>query len=183
MKHPSELGTLRRLVAEVAKAYKQEPYEVIIDLGFELLDPLENFGYHCAPVNALAFAATGGDGVHVSLLDGEPCDGAVVLTTPTGDTPNSVVGETFRDFLRLGYFGGWAWLEELGYVGTRASLQREYAQEPKLAKPARRLLDEVRSTFTLEPFHDVAAHLARLEKYTEGLLLPDPTEWANKHGV
>jgi len=41
MNDPSELGTLRRLVADVAKAYKRAPYEVIIELGFELLDPLE----------------------------------------------------------------------------------------------------------------------------------------------
>ena len=183
MKDPTELGTLRRLVADVAKAYKREPYEVIMDLGFELLDPLENFGYHCTPVNSLAFGATGGDGIHLSLLNGEPRDGAVVLTTPTGDNPNSVVAETFSDFLRLGYFGGWGWLEELGYVTTPATLQGKYAQDPKLAKPARRLLQELRSTFTLEPFQDVAAHFARLQKYTESLRLPDPTEWAQKHGV
>ena len=157
--------------------------DVMMDLGFELLDPLENFGYHCTPVNALAFGATGGDRVHFSLLDGEPCNGAVVLTTPTADNPNSVVAETFRDFLRLGYFGGWEWLEELGYLPTRAARQDRYAREPKLAKPARQLLQELRSTFALEPFQDVAAHFACLQKHTEALRLPDPTEWARKHGV
>jgi hypothetical protein len=169
---PSELDTLRRLVADVAKACKTEPYEVIIDLGFELLDPPENFGYHCTPVNALTFGATGGDGVHLSLLDGEPCNGAVVLTTPNGDNPNAVVAETFGDFLRLGYFGGWGWLEQLGYVPNPATLQSQYSQEVELAKPARRLIQDLRSTFALEPFGDVAAHFARLQKYTGGCGYP-----------
>ena len=72
---------------------------------------------------------------------------------------------------------------ELGYLTNHAALQAQYAQEPKVAKPARHLLQELRSTFTLEPFQDVTAHFAGLQKYTEALRLPDPTEWARKHGV
>lgn len=182
MEEPVELKSLRALVARVAVANRVKPYEAIWPLGFELLDVLENFGYHCTPVNSFAFGATGGDGVHLSLLEGPPTSGAVVLTTPVGDIPNSVVAESFADFLRLGYYGGFGWLEELGY--GREGLQAKYIQEAqKLSKPAGSLLQEIRDVFELAPYDDVAAHLAGLERHAASLVLPDQEEWARRNGV
>jgi hypothetical protein len=182
MDEPDELRSLRAVVARVAAAHRVQPYEAIWPLGFELLDDLENFGYHCSPVNSLAFGATGGDGVHLSLLDGPPSPGAIVVTTPTADNPNSVIAESFADFLRLGYHGGFGWLEELGH--SREDLQAKYTAKPGgLSAAARDLLGEIRSTFNLLPYEDVAAHLAALEEHTAHLLLPDQEEWQRRHGV
>jgi len=182
MNEPNELRSLRAVVARVATAHRVKPYEAIWPLGFELLDDLENFGYHCTPVNSLAFGATGGDGVHLSLLDGPPSPGAIVVTTPTTDIPNSIVAESFAGFLRLGYHGGFGWLEELGY--SREDLQAKYAAKPKgLTRAARDLLHEIRTTFNLVPYEDVVAHLAVLERHTARLLLPDQEEWQRSHGV
>jgi hypothetical protein len=66
LKEPVELTELRALVAHVSRATRCQPYELMMELGFELID-LQGFGYHCTPVNALAFGATGGDGVHLGL--------------------------------------------------------------------------------------------------------------------
>jgi hypothetical protein len=182
MNEPDELRSLRAVVARVAAAHRVQPYEAIWPLGFELLDDLENFGYHCTPVNSLAFGATGGNGVHLSLLDGPPSPGAIVVTIPTADIPNSVVAETFADFLRLGYHGGFGWLEELGYDWK--NLQAKYTVKPQgLSRAARDLLQEIRETFSLVPYEDVAAQLNVLERHTARLLLPDQEEWQRKHGV
>jgi hypothetical protein len=182
LKEPVELTELRALVAQLSRATRRQPYELMMELGFELID-LQGFGYHCTPVNALAFGATGGDGVHLSVLDGEPLEGGVVVTVPVGDIPNSLVAASFHDFLRLGYYGGFAWLEELGYMSGR-NLPQSYTRAPdEMGKPGLRLLTEIRERFRLSPFDDVVAHLEGLRHYADRLVLPDQEEWAKKHGV
>lgn len=176
MKEPPELTTLRTLAGRVARAHGVAAYEPMWQLGFEILDELKNFGYHCTPVNSVAFGATGGDGIHLSLLTGEPLAGAVVITVPVGDIANTVVAESFGDFLRLGYHVGFEWLEELGYFDAAAN--QKYKEEPaRLTDVSRHLLQEIRTTFKLVPYDDVAARLEELERhYAAHLRLPDPEE-------
>ena len=161
---------------------RRRPYEVMMELGFELIE-LQDFGYHCTPVNALAFGATGGDGVHLSLLDGVPLPGGVVVTVPVGDIPNTVVAADFREFLRLGYHSGFAWLEELGYLGDRKFRESYTRPDAELTQAGRQLLREMRAEFQLRPIDDVVAHMAKFREYADRLVLPDQEEWARKHGV
>jgi hypothetical protein len=70
------------------------------------------------PLNCLVFAATGGNGVHFSLMvrDGM-VDGLspVVVTIPSMVGASFVVGENLSDFLCLGKDRGYFALEQLSY--------------------------------------------------------------------
>ena len=73
-----------------------------VDPGFGslglILDPgLEGYRYWCDPKNCVAFACTGGEGVHFSFVvqDGKVTENSpIVITIPAaGDHPNYIGGE------------------------------------------------------------------------------------------
>jgi hypothetical protein len=109
------------------------------------------FGYHCTPVNSSAFGATGGDGIHLSLLKASRATVPSCGQRPRETTPTLSLPRPFNDFLRLGSSADGDGLRSL-------------------------------DTSPL-PLHCKASMLRTRRKYTEGLRLPDPTEWAQKHGV
>ena len=104
---------LREVDAEVAATVEQEYDRGLPGVGLGLHRRPGHGGDFCSPANAVAFASTGGDGVHFSLFvsDGRATDdSAVVMIVPTGGPPHNLVpGESLRDFLRFGptrgYFG------------------------------------------------------------------------------
>ena len=183
MEPPPELIALRSLIEGFARRRRWFFFDAVPDLGFELLDTLENFGYHCTPVNSVAFGATGGDGVHLSLVTSGICRGGVVLTTPVGDISNTVVAASFGEFLRLGYYSFFGWLEELGFDPVSpASLYREGGSD--LDRSGRRLRDRLRETFDLRPIDDIERHFESLkERCLSHLTLPDQDDWQRRHGI
>jgi hypothetical protein len=84
-----------------------------------LLPRLRHFGYVSTPKNSLAFACTGGEGVHFSFLVANATvddDSPVICTVPCAfGRENHIVGRNIFDFLCLGYYLGYFGLEQLGY--------------------------------------------------------------------
>ena len=101
------------------------PFSLVFDpIGLILFRPVKKEGYESTPVNSLAFATTGGDGVHYSLLclGGEISDlSPVVMTVPMNfGKENLIVGSDIKEFLCLGCQVGYFFLEGLTYQSEQS---------------------------------------------------------------
>lgn len=172
MRFGPSLVTLNRL-AEVASTDNG-----LADEGLILHERLEPGGYSCTPINSVAFASTGGDGVHFSLVDlgdGPAESSPVVMTVPMafGDDlrSNWVLGADLREFLALGFHGGWFTLEQLAYdPAWPAELARATTQAA--SQPVTRLAAEL----DLRPWAEVEARLRQLQDQLGPQLdIPDET--------
>lgn len=81
--------------------------------------------YFCTPLNTTCFAATGGDGVHYSILEISTDIQPVVMTVPMNFGPsirdyNRILAENLSEFLSLGYYNGWFALEQCCYAPEAA---------------------------------------------------------------
>lgn len=129
------------------------------DEGLLLHRPLALGGYDSSPLDYLAFASTGGDGVHFSFPAGSNGIGLVVMTVPMAFArPNVVVGENLGEFFSLGCRFGYFSLEQLAYdfFGTAEKIQHTELQSPALASLSRQ--------FDLNPWRNVHARLLELSK-------------------
>ncbi len=107
-------------IAEIeAKRIGSDFYYVFDPIGLILRRPVVRENYQATPDNSLAFATTGGDGVHYSLLDmgGEGGDlSPVIMTVPMNfGQENLIVGSDLNEFLCLGCQVGYFFLEQLTY--------------------------------------------------------------------
>ncbi|HEX6902127.1 MAG TPA: hypothetical protein VF789_20590 [Thermoanaerobaculia bacterium] len=136
-------------------------------IGLNLTDPPER-ACEGAPLNSIAFADTGGDGIHFSLVseNGEVGDDCmVIMTVPElWEDPwaaNIAVGENLHDFLCLGCMAGYAALEKLAFYGDAAieRLQDEEEDDPEAAETLRVMREEL----GLSPWPNVAEKLASLQ--------------------
>ncbi len=154
-------------------------------IGLELIDPPAHYAnigtdlYEptATPTNTVAFAHTGGDDVHFSLveLDGKLGDlSPVVMTVPmAGDDPlslNVVLGASLHEFLCLGCVHGYALIEELPYdrVDTMARLASPENLECDAEDLA--LLGSFRQQFELTPWKEIDSRLQALDKQFRGVL-------------
>ena len=165
---PSTLVALRDWAAEQA-----DPRAAMDGLGLILLDDLERWEYWCTPTNSVAFAATGGNGVHYSLVDvDDGIDEAspVVMTVPMQfDDPNRIVGADLREFLALGLRSGYFAFEGLAYG---ADFEADIAGT---AEPGRqRMLDDLAARLDLRSWADVDSRLQALdEQFFDALVAPE----------
>lgn len=74
---PAEFDRLRALLRDFALRQRIAAYDTIVAFGFEVLESPVNWDYHCTPVNGLTFGATGGDGIHLSVLTSGPAAGSL----------------------------------------------------------------------------------------------------------
>ena len=133
-----------------------EEREALDDEGLCMHEQLAPGGYASSPRGYLAFASTGGNGVHFSFASDQA--GPVVMTVPMAfDCPNVVVGSNLQDFLSLGCIFGYFRLEGLAYDIARTSSSVESAEGQH---PALRDLSE---QFNLRPWQDVGRRLATLK--------------------
>lgn len=107
---------LWQLAVELGENTAQRPaLSVFCPCGFAYLTPPPlkgRDGYFCTPSNSRTFASTGGDGVHYGFLElDDALSEFVVMTVPMGYPHNTIVAETFDEFLGLGYHVGWFALE------------------------------------------------------------------------
>jgi len=137
-------------------------------IGLNLVDPPRPYGMDATPRNAVAFAETGGEDVHFSLVSsrGRVSDAsAVVLTVPSaGGTPwdgNFLIAESLHDFLCLGCVSGYAHLEQLAYdwEGTVADLEQGAEAEGMEST-----LEVYRRELELKPLASPRATLLALER-------------------
>ena len=112
----------------------------------------------CTPLNTILFAQTGGDGVHFSYLEIGLEINLIIITVPCawGKQPNSynrVIAETFDEFLGLGFFKGWFYLD--GYFYDPDLTLEEYGPNQIKHNFANRneaiFIEKVISNFKISP--------------------------------
>ena len=158
MEEPGDLSTLKSVLADNSLAADQ--------LGLLFHSGLSDPAYEQTPRNTLTFASTGGDGVHFGYLvmaGGVGDDDPIVMTVPSAEKPNRVVGRNLRHFLGLGRRSGYFVLEQLQYdfAGTVAALDRRDLSFPDEIERA--ALDAIAQSLGVVDWHDHAAVLASLE--------------------
>src|SRR5258705_9250050 len=91
----------------------------LLDMGLILSRAPEEVRSPETPKNSIAFASTGGDGVHYCLLAVEEQiteQSPVVMVVPCNSKKSQlIVGESLSDFLSLGCVIGYFFLEQLVY--------------------------------------------------------------------
>lgn len=158
--HP-DLERLKVLLREIGEDAPEE-------IGLLPMPSLRHCGYLQAPQHSLAFATTGGDGVHYSFLPRDDIAASlwpVVMTVPMnfGDE-NLVVGADLREFLALGIRQGYFELDGLLYnpAETTSWLDRE-ADPTSSAAEKLRVLDAIRQTFEIRPWGSHGPRIAELQ--------------------
>lgn len=152
-------------------------------VGLILFAPPRNGGYWCTPVNSLAFASTGGDGVHYSLLateSGFTDFSPVVMTVPMCDTPNVIVGGNLREFLALSCRFGYFSLEQLVYHPEQTFAKLESQQfDPESSAVERALLQRISAHFNVAPWSKPQRRLEELRsRHSGSIVLPPQGEHA-----
>jgi hypothetical protein len=171
--HP-DLEMLWQL-ADTAPRPKGTPRDGAFEpIGLILSRPPRRTEYGSTPANTLAFAGSGGDGVHFNfvLRDGRlEKDSPILLSAPMNfDRPHAIVGRDLRDFLALGVGCGFFVLERLVY-DPESFLQSYPSLSANQSEPERELLRLIRETFGVEPWTDPRARLEELA-HLESLLEP-----------
>jgi len=115
------LDALWELDPVIRERFPGEFREGIATVGvfFARTTELKRGDSHCTPRNSVAFAWSGGDGEHYSLIVREGrvnADSPVILTAPanSGDE-NHLLAESFQNFLRLGIRRGFFGLSQFAY--------------------------------------------------------------------
>jgi len=161
---------------------------VLDPIGLILFKPLKREEYESTPINSLAFATTGGDGVHYSLLTSGPQaddQWPVVMTVPMNfGHENMIVGGDVWDFLSLGCRTGYFFLEQLTYDFPATVYWLEHPEEwfeglradSHLSAGVERQLDLLRRIqlqLDLKPWERIPERLRALhDQYHSTLELP-----------
>jgi hypothetical protein len=143
------------------------------NVGFYMTDELIDEWYDSSPLNCLAFASTGGDGVHFSIFKGIDTDSSpVVMTVPMNfGEENLVIAQTLLEFLCLGCRFGFFDLEQLSYNFESTTQKIEATNRTEAQNPELRELTEM---FYLKPIKDVSKYIRETNsKYFDQLELED----------
>ena len=98
----------------------------------------KDFKYDSSPLNTITFAGTGGDGVHYGILPLSETTQPVVMTVPMNygndiGVYNRILAENLDEFLGLGYYNGWFFLDQIAYQSTRERTFAHYSGNHYLA--------------------------------------------------
>jgi len=175
---------------EAARRFPADFDQGLGSLGLILHHRPQRYGYWCDPNNGLAFATTGGDGVHFSFIvqDGKVRENSPIVITIPGafDHPNFIGGESLFDFLCLGYHHGYFALETVSsekffkaYASTewQPTEDWDYAVGYGVNEHQRKLLDFLTAELGLSPWKDLKRKFQRLQKlYFPLLEIPEHRE-------
>ena len=160
-------------------------------VGLILIRPLQREGYESTPLNSIAFAKTGGDGVHFSLLrlgrEIQP-PSPVVMTVPMNPgNENLIVGSSVAEFLSLGCQAGYSFLELLTYANARSeaiywlthpdewfATRGQDRETLDRANRQRQLLSLLRRELDLTPWEEFEQRIAGLQRQFLSLLEIQP---------
>lgn len=137
-------------------------------VGLLPMPSLRHSGYSQAPQNSLAFATTGGDGVHFSLVamdNTATVSWPVMMTVPMNfGAENLIVGADLREFLGLGLRHGYFELEQLLYNPdeTIEWLDQDFDQASCSADKVR-ALTVIQRTFEISPWEKHGPRIAELQ--------------------
>jgi len=162
------LHALIEFAQEVAPEFDRDPTCGLEDIGLLFWD--EIYYYDSTPKNVIPFAATGGDGVHYSLLVRQgvcELDWPVVMTVPVGagKLDNWILGENLLDFLHLGCHIGYFGLEGLAYEDRSKVIADFDIADDQLDHFPEKLdiLRRVRAKFSLERWSNVEKKIYDLQ--------------------
>lgn len=194
IEHPL-FNQLRSFNAEAARRFPADFDHGLGQMGLLLHDECENGGYHNTPKNSVAFASTGGDGVHFSFLvdyDRVTEVSPVVITVPSAgesEDANFIVGETLHDFLRFGLRHGYFALEQLAYypeltleayrdTDWQPTEDWHYSVGYHLDENGQRVRDFLIQQFQLTPLVFLVDEFAALQaRFKPTLVYPADDEW------
>ena len=147
-------------------------------IGLSLIDPPQHYGDcgtvlyspRTTPSNSIAFASTGGDDVHFSLVrhgknlgDNSP----VVMTVPVGGDDvraiNLILGSNLHEFLCLGCVHGYFELEQLFYDPAVTIAQLSSPEPNDGDAKAAETLGVYRRELGLKPWKDIGTRLQELD--------------------
>lgn len=137
-------------------------------IGLLPMPSLHHSGYSQAPRNSLAFATTGGDGVHFSLVaidETAMASWPVVMTVAMNfGAENLIVGADLREFLGLGLRQGYFELEQLLYKPDETIdwLDQDFDQAPCSVDKVR-ALTAIQRTFEISPWRKHGPRIAELQ--------------------
>lgn len=139
-------------------------------IGLNLVDPPRTYATEATPRNSVAFAETGSEDTHFSLVSmkGRVSDSSpVVVTVPrAGATPwevNFLVGESLHEFLSLGCHRGYSDIESLAYEWDATIA--DFEQEPEPGESVdEETLRVYREELGLRPWANVRERLQALER-------------------
>lgn len=149
-----ELAEFRKVVEELANETRNEFPNLFFDYAGLIPINDKSFRYDSSPINTEIFAATGGDGVHFSILVISEEIQPVVMTVPMvfGDSMrdfNRIIGKNLHEFLSLGYYNGWFYMEQLCYNNewvidfySKENLEENYQNEAEV-----QFVKKIRSKF------------------------------------
>jgi hypothetical protein len=168
-------------IAEIQADRKGLQFPFAFDpIGLNLIRPITREHYDSTPMNSMAFAKTGGDGVHfsfVQLKEEISNHSPVVMTVPMNyGSENLIVGSDFKDFLCLGCEVGYNFLELLTYTDAKSdaiywlnhpeewftSLRSDPDNGSSL-DDKKNLLRLLRYEFDLQPWENIEDKLQSLE--------------------
>ena len=139
-------------------------------IGFHITEELIEEWYDCSPKNCVAFATTGGDGVHFSIFkDSDVENSPVVMTVPMNfGEENMVIANSLYEFLCLGCKFGYFNLEQLSYDYEATVQEIESCNKQELKNQE---LLALSIEFKLSPINEVtkyindtnATHINKLE--------------------
>jgi len=114
------LKEFKKAVLEDSNKTKDEYPNLYFDYAGIIPEEDEDARYDSSPINTKVFSRTGGDGVHFSILCLSENIQPIVMTVPMNfgnslTDYNLIIGENLNEFLSIGYFNGWFFLEELCY--------------------------------------------------------------------
>lgn len=142
-------------------------------IGLHMTEELIEEWYDSSPLNCVAFATTGGDGVHFSIFkDYDVENSPVVMTVPMNfGEENMIVTNSLHDFLRLGCKFGYFNLEQLSYDYEATVQKIEDCNKQEVKNPE---LLALSTEFKLSPINEIANYLNDSnESYISKLELED----------
>jgi hypothetical protein len=160
---------LWQLAERIASPTCEHPDFVFMPIGLRLENPAQAhaWDYPTTPINVAAFASTGGDGVHFSVINTSDARGPapVVMTVPMAlDNPNHIVGNDLREFLALGRRTGYSCLERLAYPWGRPEVITQLQSDrlpPDIEEAV--LLGHLTDEFDLHPWRNIEQRLEELD--------------------
>lgn len=131
------LSQLQNTIAQIAQEVKADFPSLFFDYA-GLMPTEKDFKYDSSPLNTITFAGTGGDGVHYGILLLSETIQPVVMTIPMNSgndigVYNWILAENLDEFLGLGYYNGWFFLEQIAYQSTRERAFAHYSGDHFLA--------------------------------------------------
>ena len=154
--------------------YQDSENQYFDPVGLNLLKDPICWEYWCTPTNTISFATTGGDGVHFGFLSDTdtPTDNSpIVMTLPSADTSNIIIGENFKEFLSFGCRLGYFELEQIEYQPEiYIPFLDTHSYPEDMTKNEIDMLKTIEKEFELKPIKNHKSRLNELKlKYISNL--------------